>query len=165
MHIPPFIGLLFIFEWLSKWSKIAQCVFSFTACIYVQSPPNKVLQCTEVHRGAFCQFTLRCIYYYGSNKSTGKETGKMHLCVMQYIDRILQKVTLRKLNKMRVGSNTSTTPITTMGCRQCLPLSVVQLKGKHCRKPHCRNGVVGLQTPPALVDLSTKVLFTHHYTW
>jgi hypothetical protein len=29
-----------------------------------------------------------------------------------------------------------------MGCRQCLPLSVVQLKGKHCRKPHCRNGVV-----------------------
>ena len=21
-------------------------------------------------------------------------------------------------------------------------LSVVQLKGKHCRKPHCRNGVV-----------------------
>ena len=29
-----------------------------------------------------------------------------------------------------------------MGCRQCLPLSVVQLKGKHCRKPLCRNGVV-----------------------
>ena len=29
-----------------------------------------------------------------------------------------------------------------MGCRQCLPLSVVQLKGKHCRKPHSRNGVV-----------------------
>ena len=29
-----------------------------------------------------------------------------------------------------------------MGCRQYLTLSVVQLKGKHCRKPHCRNGVV-----------------------
>jgi hypothetical protein len=40
------------------------------------------------------------------------------------------------------GPNVSTTPITAMGCRQCLPLSVVQLKGKHCRKPHCRNGVV-----------------------
>ena len=38
--------------------------------------------------------------------------------------------------------NVSTTPITAMGCRQCLPLSVVQLKGKHCQKPHCRNGVV-----------------------
>ena len=31
-----------------------------------------------------------------------------------------------------------------MGCRQCLPLSVVQLKGKHCWKPHCRNGVVDM---------------------
>ena len=28
--------------------------------------------------------------------------------------------------------------------RQCLSLSVVQLKGKHCRKPHCRNGVVDM---------------------
>ena len=34
------------------------------------------------------------------------------------------------------------TPIRAMGCWQCLPLSVVLLKGKHCRKPHCRNGVV-----------------------
>ena len=31
---------------------------------------------------------------------------------------------------------------TAMGGRQCLPLSVVQLKGKHSRKPQCRNGVV-----------------------
>ena len=29
-----------------------------------------------------------------------------------------------------------------MGCRHCLPLTVVQLKGKHCQKNHCRNGVV-----------------------
>ena len=39
-------------------------------------------------------------------------------------------------------TNISTTPIMAMGCQQCLPLSVVQLKGKHCRKPHCCNGVV-----------------------
>ena len=38
--------------------------------------------------------------------------------------------------------NISTNPIMAMGCWQCLSLSVVQLKGKHCRKPHCRNGVV-----------------------
>ena len=38
--------------------------------------------------------------------------------------------------------NVSTTPITALGCRQCLPLSVVQLKGEHRRKPNCRNGVV-----------------------
>ena len=41
------------------------------------------------------------------------------------------------------GPNVSATPITAMGCQQCLPISVVQLKAKHCLKPHCRNGVVG----------------------
>ena len=44
-----------------------------------------------------------------------------------------------------------------MGCRQCLPLSVVQLKGKHCRKPHCLNGVVGTFRPRDLTqDLADK---------
>ena len=43
--------------------------------------------------------------------------------------------------------NVSTTPITAMGCQQCLPLSVVQLKGKHCRKPHCCSGVVDTIRP------------------
>ena len=38
--------------------------------------------------------------------------------------------------------NVSTTPITAMDCRQCLPLSVVQLKGKHWQKLHCRKVVV-----------------------
>ena len=44
----------------------------------------------------------------------------------------------------------STIPITAMGCRQCLSLSVVQLKGKHCRKPHCHNGVVDTFRPGVL---------------
>ena len=35
---------------------------------------------------------------------------------------------------------TSSTGFHALG--KCLPLSVVQLKGKHCPKPHCRNGVV-----------------------
>ena len=35
-----------------------------------------------VHRGAFCQFPFWWIYYYGSNKSTGKETGKTQLCAL-----------------------------------------------------------------------------------
>ena len=34
--------------------------------------------------------------------------------------------------------NISTPPIPALGCRQCLSLSVIQLKGKHCWKPHCR---------------------------
>ena len=33
-----------------------------------------------MHSGAFYQFPFRWIYYYGSNKSTGKETGKTYLC-------------------------------------------------------------------------------------
>ena len=36
----------------------------------------------SVHRGAFCQSSFRWIYFYGSNKSTGKETGKLHLCAL-----------------------------------------------------------------------------------
>ena len=40
--------------------------------------------------------------------------------------------------------NVSTTPIMAMGSRQCLPLSVVQLKGKHYRNPNCPTGVVDI---------------------
>ena len=43
---------------------------------------------------------------------------------------------------MEHGLNVSTVPIMAMGCQQCLPLSVVQLKGKHHQKTHFRNGVV-----------------------
>ena len=37
---------------------------------------------TSVHRGAFYQFPFRWIYYYRSNESIGKETGKSHLCAV-----------------------------------------------------------------------------------
>ena len=35
-----------------------------------------------LHRGAFGKFPFQWIYYYGSNKSTRKETGKTPLCAM-----------------------------------------------------------------------------------
>ena len=38
--------------------------------------------CNTVHRGVFCKFPFRWIYYYGSNKSTEKETDKTHLCAV-----------------------------------------------------------------------------------
>ena len=38
------------------------------------------LHCTEMR---FAQFPFRWIYYNGSNKSTGNETCKTHLCAMQ----------------------------------------------------------------------------------
>ena len=47
--------------------------------------PLKRLSHTTMHRGAFCQFPFRWIYYYGSIKATGKETGKTYLCAMGWI--------------------------------------------------------------------------------
>ena len=38
-----------------------------------------LLPLRQCSRGVFSQFPFRWIYYYGSNKSTGKETGKTHL--------------------------------------------------------------------------------------
>ena len=35
-----------------------------------------------LHRGAFCHFPFRWIYYYESNKSTGEKTGQTHLCAL-----------------------------------------------------------------------------------
>ena len=34
--------------------------------------------------------------------------------------------------------------------RHCMPFSIVQLQGKHCLKPHCRNGVVDTSGPMLL---------------
>ena len=44
-----------------------------------------------------------------------------------------------------------------MGCRQFLPLSVFQLKSKHCWKPHCRNGVVD--------TFGQKIIKNNNYYW
>ena len=35
-----------------------------------------------MHTGVFCQFPFMWIYYCHSSKSTGKGTGKTHLCAM-----------------------------------------------------------------------------------
>ena len=56
--------------------------------------------------------------------------------------------------------NISTTPITAMGCRQCSPLIVVQLKGKHYRKPHCCNGVVDTFEPTMLSRMRGKQMIS-----
>ena len=43
------------------------------------------LICITQHRGAFCQFLFRWIYYCHNSESTGNETGKTHLCVQWFI--------------------------------------------------------------------------------
>ena len=42
-----------------------------------------------MHRGAFCQFPFRWIYYYGSNKSTRKKTDITHRRFLFYTTCIL----------------------------------------------------------------------------
>jgi len=39
-----------------------------------------------VQSGAFCQFTFQWIHSYESNKSTGLETGKLHLFAVNNLD-------------------------------------------------------------------------------
>ena len=68
---------------------------------------------------------------------------------------LIEMVIGQKMAKLCPHSpNVSTTPITAMGCQQCLPLSVVQLKDKHCRKPHCRNGVVDMFGHGLVIELN-----------
>ena len=52
---------------------------------FLKTPTAAVLAAVgraALHSGAFCQFPFRWIYYCHSSKSTGVETGKMHLCAM-----------------------------------------------------------------------------------
>ena len=68
--------------------------------------------------------------------------GSSIACVSIFWDFFYLHIHALSQHKIKYCSNVSTTPITAMGCWQYLPLSVVQLKGKHCMKLHCRKGVV-----------------------
>ena len=52
---------------------------------------------STLHRGVFCLFPFQWIYSYGSNKSTGKETSKMHLFTLSEDrpDRGQQNITIQ----------------------------------------------------------------------
>ena len=50
-------------------------------------------------------------------------------------------------SRSELWPNVSRTPFTAMGCQHCLPLSVVQLKGNHCEKPHWLHGVADTCRP------------------
>ena len=66
------------------WSIASWLILADIECaVHVALPKRHVYTFKPVHRGAFCQFPFRWIYYYGSNKSTVKEIGKMYLCVVQ----------------------------------------------------------------------------------
>ena len=58
----------------------------------------KSILLTTAHRGAFCQFSFRWMYYYGSNKANGKETGKTHLCALFAYIAVRWNLDLRKIS-------------------------------------------------------------------
>ena len=66
---------------------------------------------SAAHRGVFCQFPFRWIYYYGSNKSTGKETGKTHLCAVGYKVDFCLTYFLPMCTLLRSNTKYSTFPI------------------------------------------------------
>ena len=96
--------------------------------------------------GTWDVFSIAIFWLLDKNKITTKETYAF----------------FKKPSCLHHCWNISTTPIMTMGCWQCLPLSVVQLKGKGCRKPHCPNEVLDTFRPSLLLkflpQLSTSLL-------
>ena len=74
----------------------------------------------------------------GSNRYQPWKNKRGELKLVQFELEQAEWVELSFINLTSYCPNVSTTPITAMGCRQCLPLSVVHLKSKHCRKPHGR---------------------------
>ena len=68
-HLP--IGLVNIKY--TKLGKIGEKLLLILGLAHINFP---------LHRGAFCHFLFRWIYYCNRSKSTGKETGKIHLCAL-----------------------------------------------------------------------------------
>ena len=53
---------------------------------HISTTPNTTKNVCTLHRGAFYKFPFRWIYYCHSSKSTGKETGKTHLCALHCLN-------------------------------------------------------------------------------
>ena len=86
------------------------------------------------------EFDIHCTdYFFFRFRKIGFEFRNLSIIMNSYsILAFINCISWQKLRLLRrASSNLSTTLITAMGCRQCLPLSVFQLKSKHCR-----NGVV-----------------------
>jgi hypothetical protein len=98
--------------------------------------------------------SINFVIFYFFNESFRKELMK----IVGKPSLINSQVSYSGYLKQTQGPNVSTNSISAMGCWQCLYLSVVQLKGKHCRKPHCRNGVV--DTFEQGLEGNTKSIYT-----
>ena len=67
----------------SRWYRTWSWLWKVQSMIWYSIHSIQRVVSFYFHRGlrdAFCQFPFRWIYYCHSNKSIGKETGKMHFC-------------------------------------------------------------------------------------
>ena len=101
-----------------------------------------IIHTVLISGGSYCSFSvLHNSFYYTYCSKKMWIVQLIFITVLLFLLNVMFSKT-RPVTFISTGSNVSTTPIMAMGCRQCLPLSAVQLKGKHCWKCHCRNGVV-----------------------
>ena len=85
-----FCALFIMIDWSCiRFEEFYECYVKFFWSKIICHTKRELLQqlyvmqqFSTMHTDAFCQFSFQLIYYYGSNKSTGKETGKSHLCAM-----------------------------------------------------------------------------------
>jgi len=85
----PFSGLFFTKIWSNAEEHIPSQYFNSRDLTFknLASKFSKWLKISNLmYRGAFFQFSFRWIYYHDSNKSTGKETGKTHLCAVWWFE-------------------------------------------------------------------------------
>ena len=137
---------LALVEYRTKWIRIkwgpGVCLFRTLEYIFARSNLNIAMaslaaflvpttaQTEEVHSFILMLFSLYQLLTKNQIQNTESQP-------------IFSKLSQFKREEIaRPSSYVSTIHITAMGCQQCLPLSVVQLKGKHCQKLHYRNGVV-----------------------
>ena len=92
----------------------------------------------------------------------------MNLAIAQNQKELLTRTMKNSLNYNVSLPNLSTTTITAMGCCQCLSLSVVQLKSKHCQKnqlPPWGSGYVQASTGWIFAKLSNGPFWQMTNLW
>ena len=62
--------------------QITRKTFLLNSAALLTQGTSDELSYTTLHRGAICQFPVQWIYYSHISESTGKKTGKTHLCVL-----------------------------------------------------------------------------------
>ena len=92
---------------------------------------SKIMQILSTQAPILKVFSISRTLFSSQKISSTLET-KYHLNSNNLKPRFLKNIL-----KSTLCPNVFTTPIMAMGCLQWLPLNVVPLKGKYCRKPHC----------------------------